>query len=309
MKKPLLVFSITFFLLLFLQTKAVFAQQSCGCTRSGFQYNIDTKTTDRWCMPDPNNNLCSAPNPVCRCDDIDTCNTSDPTCTQNKPCPSGECVQQPATATCEGNPSHYCTTNCGLLNRLPAMDSTCAQGKVCCRIDPSTTGNTGDCCSLSSNPNRRTCNSLCLWGVDIGGLTCQEKTWTSGPQATNNCSCTCTSPQVGPGQPLPSLNVWGSCGVNVGIDTAIGCIPIDPSSLVQTFISLIISLAGVIAFLMMIFASIQIILAGGNPEKLQAGKEMLTSAIIGLILIIFSTVILELIGVHILQIPGFLTFQ
>jgi len=44
----------------------------------------------------------------------------------------------------------------------------------------------------------------------------------------------------------------------------------------------------------------------GNPEKLKKAQEMITSCIMGLMLIIFSVFILKLIGVNILKIPGFL---
>jgi len=43
----------------------------------------------------------------------------------------------------------------------------------------------------------------------------------------------------------------------------------------------------------------------GNPEKLKKSQDMITSCIMGLMLIIFSIFILKLIGVDILKIPGF----
>jgi len=64
-------------------------------------------------------------------------------------------------------------------------------------------------------------------------------------------------------------------------------------------------IGGIIAFLLIVFGGFQIILSAGNPEKIKAGKEMITSAITGLLLIIFSVFILRLIGVNILGIPGF----
>ena len=43
----------------------------------------------------------------------------------------------------------------------------------------------------------------------------------------------------------------------------------------------------------------------GDKEKLAGARETLTSAIVGLLFIVLSIVILEIIGVDILRIPGF----
>jgi len=47
-----------------------------------------------------------------------------------------------------------------------------------------------------------------------------------------------------------------------------------------------------------------IITSGGNPQRLQAGKELLTAAVMGVVLLLFGAYILNLIGVEILKIPG-----
>lgn len=73
----------------------------------------------------------------------------------------------------------------------------------------------------------------------------------------------------------------------------------------NTILTYSIGIGGVVAFLLIVFGGFQIILSAGNPEKIKAGKEMITSAIAGLLLIIFSVFILRLIGVNILGIPGF----
>ena len=87
--------------------------------------------------------------------------------------------------------------------------------------------------------------------------------------------------------------------------TAIGCIPTTPSGFIEKFLGLGIGLAGGIAFLLIVFSGFQMITSTGNPERLNAGKELLTSAISGLILIIFSIFLLRLIGIDILGLPGF----
>lgn len=88
--------------------------------------------------------------------------------------------------------------------------------------------------------------------------------------------------------------------------TAIGCLPTnDPQEFIGWLLGAAIGIAGGIAFLLMLWGGFQIITSTGDPEKLNKGKEILTSAIIGLIVIIFSLFLLQLIGVKILQIPGF----
>lgn len=64
-------------------------------------------------------------------------------------------------------------------------------------------------------------------------------------------------------------------------------------------------IGGVIAFILIVIGGFQIILSAGNPDRIKAGKEMITSAIAGLLLIIFAVFILRLIGYDILKIPGF----
>lgn len=82
--------------------------------------------------------------------------------------------------------------------------------------------------------------------------------------------------------------------------TALGCIPNDPRDFVAWLLARAIGIGGGIAFLLMIWGGFQVITAAGDPDRLNAGKEIITSAIAGLLLIIFSLFLLELIGVDIL---------
>ncbi len=92
---------------------------------------------------------------------------------------------------------------------------------------------------------------------------------------------------------------------NTGTYTAIGCITTDPNALLEKFLGLAIGISGGIAFLLILFGGLQIMTSAGNPEQLNAGRELVSSAIAGLLLIIFSVFILQFIGVNIIGIPGF----
>lgn len=92
------------------------------------------------------------------------------------------------------------------------------------------------------------------------------------------------------------------CGTNgQGVSTAIGCIPQDFSSFVSTMLTWGVGLAGGVLMIILIIAAITIITASGDPKKVQAGKELIVSAIGGIILIIFSVLIMNVIGVNILH--------
>ena len=64
-----------------------------------------------------------------------------------------------------------------------------------------------------------------------------------------------------------------------------------------------LGIAGGIAFLLMLYAGFTIVTSSGDPQRLQGGKELLTAAISGLLLIIFSIFILRVVGIQILAIP------
>jgi hypothetical protein len=88
-------------------------------------------------------------------------------------------------------------------------------------------------------------------------------------------------------------------------NTALGEIKTDPASFIARVFGILLSLAGGIALLLIIFSGYRLMTSQGNPEKVQAAREQLTSAIVGLLFIIFSLAILTIIGVDILKLPGF----
>ncbi|MFC1711011.1 hypothetical protein ACFLZ1_00335 [Patescibacteria group bacterium] len=89
-----------------------------------------------------------------------------------------------------------------------------------------------------------------------------------------------------------------------GIETALGCFPTSPKGILGWFLKWALMFAGGIAFLLMLWGAFQIIMSSGDPEKIKKGQETLFSALAGLLMIIFAVFILRLLGVTILQIPG-----
>lgn len=109
-------------------------------------------------------------------------------------------------------------------------------------------------------------------------------------------------PSVSPFLPPPCKTDQGIC---VTVETAIGPINTLIWQLVQSVFGILLSLSGGVAILLIIAAGYQMIVSQGNPEKVKESRERLTAAIVGLLFIIFSVAILQFIGVHLLQIPGF----
>lgn len=90
-----------------------------------------------------------------------------------------------------------------------------------------------------------------------------------------------------------------SCPTSFGFN-----FPTTPEGFVGGVFSLVLSIAGVIALLLIVFSGYRLAISRGNQEAVKEGQEQLTAAIIGLLFIIFSVVILRIIGVDILQLPG-----
>ncbi|MFC1727729.1 pilin [Patescibacteria group bacterium] len=110
-----------------------------------------------------------------------------------------------------------------------------------------------------------------------------------------------------PGEPysIGTCSTSGS-GSPDGIRTAVGCINvITLVGLLKSLRTLAFGVGGGIAFLMMVFGTFQVLASAGYPKKIQAGKQMITSAIIGLVFIILTVFILRTIGRDIFQLPGF----
>src|SRR3989344_2113793 len=151
------------------------------------------------------------------------------------------------------------------------------------------------CADALGNPLGSCCSPYSCINVDPQGgfVTCATSPPTSSP----------TPPGGGGG--AGGGGASPTCNGGAGIDTAIGCIPFDTqTSLISFILSWAIGIGGGIAFILMLVAGFQIMTSTGNPDRLRAGQELLTSAIAGLILLVFSVFILRVIGIDILGITS-----
>jgi len=142
----------------------------------------------------------------------------------------------------------------------------------------------GELCDPSS-PNPCTEGYACTRFSDTMGI-CEGSAATHNPPPCAN----------------KSFDNNGNCPT---INTAIGPIDTDPAGFIKSVFGLLLGVAGGIAVVLIIISGYRLMASQGNPEQVQGAREMLTSAIVGLLFIIFSFVILQIIGVSILQIPGF----
>lgn len=95
-----------------------------------------------------------------------------------------------------------------------------------------------------------------------------------------------------------------ACGANE-VETGVGCVPTDAPGLAAFLVKLIVGIAGGVALLLLIIGGAQFIASSGDPDSLDEAKEKITAAVSGILLIIFSLVVLKVIGVDILGLPGF----
>ena len=146
--------------------------------------------------------------------------------------------------------------------------------------------------------------------TEVNAATCQE-TYYTGMCLPNGEGDSCV--RVGTGDcpkyffccaALVNWNEGPTAGCGEGkINTALGCIFVkNQTGLVVQLVRVGISIAGGIAFILMVYAGFIIMTSSGDPKRLSAGRELLMAAISGLLLLIGGTFLLRFIGVDILGI-------
>lgn len=111
-----------------------------------------------------------------------------------------------------------------------------------------------------------------------------------------------------PPEPPCQREIGGKClrspsSINQGDNSSLD-LNTDPAQLVLRLTTLILGIAGGIALLMIIIAGFKITMSKGNPQTLQTSREQIIASMAGLIFILLSYVIFQLIVVDILKIPG-----
>jgi hypothetical protein len=233
-----------------------------------------------------------------------TCNgATQSACAGNFTCvPAGGPAPQPANCT-SLNGDCRPANECGGVTRT---DTNCTGANIVCCIGSATT--TGHKC-------------VAVTGGEVTNFVCQPCTGASctgqsftGPNSFASCEAACglPVPPVPPGgspstPSAPASNA--SCDNNLGIQTAIGCIPLFPSTAnagMTPFVGFLLSwgagIGGGIGMLLAVYAGFQIMTSAGNTQQLQAGKELLGAALSGLVLLIFAALVLRIIGADILQV-------
>lgn len=103
------------------------------------------------------------------------------------------------------------------------------------------------------------------------------------------------------GTPLPA----DRCDAKGNCQTEIGAVPIDPSGFVNAILNAVIPVGGALALILIIYGGFKMVTSSGYAEEVRKGKEIITYAIVGLILILFAVLIVRVIGGGVLQLPEF----
>lgn len=190
-------------------------------------------------------------------------------------------------ATCKASPS--CTPGSQAPIQYKCVNhacTPCAAGQTCQYKSSAD-------CTMSTCQNKYKCvtqaNGAAACTLDPNGTLFAE-----------DCGPKCTAIVYTPGSST-SVNLRGKCTAANSIDTAIGCVPIsDLNSFAAFFLRWGLGIAGGIGILFLVYASFMVMTSQGDPKRLQVGRELLMSAVSGIILLALSVFIFRIIGINLL---------
>lgn len=300
----------------FYDSTSCYAAKSCGSAPLSCYWDATGI-----CRQTSGSNPCSYFNQLeCTTSNI-TCSNTAPTATPVQP---GNCFCDLVNGSClpQQGPG-YCNQGAGYLPICTPLGGGCS-----CTCDiptPTSAAPTSnpqwavDCNSYNGGnnicPDASYANISCINHTQADNLGCARPP--SDPYGNYNCNiegvvggaangdCWCCPQVVLITYPLtPMENMSPRCG-QFGVNTAVGCIPLgDQNTFLKFVLGWAIGIAGGISLLLLIYSGFLIMTAAGDKRKLQSGKELLTAALAGIMLIVFSVFVLDFIGIRVFRIPG-----
>jgi hypothetical protein len=98
-----------------------------------------------------------------------------------------------------------------------------------------------------------------------------------------------------------------ACDANGLCDTALGTISnkIDGvKNFLSDFLRILIGISGGLALCLLVYAMFILTTSAGDQKKISSGKDIIEGVVAGLLFMIFSVILLKIIGINILALPG-----
>jgi hypothetical protein len=107
--------------------------------------------------------------------------------------------------------------------------------------------------------------------------------------------------------PTADTNCPSAKGVECssGVVTALGCVKTEPAQIIGATVAISVGAGGGVSLLVMIYGAFQMLTSGGSGDRLKEGRERFLAAAIGLTFITLAVFLLQIIGIDILNLPGF----
>jgi len=230
-------------------------------------------------------------------------------------CPSKNCAYGACgggvTCGAPGQPTNGLAC-CYASNKPAVCDgvSKCETSGVCPTPAPAGQGNCPSCAIGYSWSDQ---DSECVNVINSQDVQPATFSSCSGDQVCYvNCGCGRTLAECAANHPFQPDRPPMTCPKNgqchptycdtSGCFTALGFVPTSPDKFIAFIFAFLLGISGGIAILLIIISGYKFMASQGKPEALQEAREQLTAAIVGLIFVILSFAILNIIGVNILKI-------
>lgn len=167
-----------------------------------------------------------------------------------------------------------------------------------------------------NQPSRAVREFLEMQGYGDAAKKGQLRTSTDSPVLPTSTSGTYTQPDADPQNKnacsylmsIPDPDSFEKCDdcMKAGhVWTSLGCIKAaDPYAFVGQIITWATILGAGLATAIIGFQGLQIVMAGDDPKKVKAAQEAITAAISGLLLIVFSIMLMNILGIKVLDLAN-----